>query len=132
MNTIYKMNLNALKFFVFICFIFTGKVSALNYYLVGGQGNWSQFSTHWATTSGGSTFHTQVPQSTDNVFFDSFSFTAPGQTVTVDQTLIYCASIDWTGVTNNPVFAGLSGNEMRIYGSLAFVTGMSLTFQGTV
>ena len=32
-----------------------------DYYWVGGTGNWSSYANHWATTSGGSTFHTQVP-----------------------------------------------------------------------
>ncbi|HNR20081.1 MAG TPA: hypothetical protein PKL45_08870, partial [Bacteroidia bacterium] len=36
------------------------KANAADYYWVGGTGNWSDVS-HWATTSGGSTFHTQPP-----------------------------------------------------------------------
>jgi len=37
--------------------------------LVGGSGNWSDYSNHWATVSGGGTFQSQVPTSNDNVFF---------------------------------------------------------------
>ena len=32
--------------------------------------SWSDFSSHWATTSGGSTFHTSVPSPVDDVFFE--------------------------------------------------------------
>jgi len=48
---------------------------ATNYYWVGGSGNWSDYASHWATTSGGSTFHSQVPTTNDDVFFDANSFT---------------------------------------------------------
>jgi hypothetical protein len=42
---------------------------ATDYYWVGGTGNWSDYSNHWATSSGGAIFHTQVPTAVDNVFF---------------------------------------------------------------
>ena len=48
-----------------------------DYYWIGGSGNWSDIS-HWATTSGGTVTHPQVPTANDNVFFDQNSFTAPG------------------------------------------------------
>jgi hypothetical protein len=47
---------------------------AANYFWVGGSGNWIDFSNHWATTSGGSTFHTSVPGINDDVIFDDNSF----------------------------------------------------------
>ncbi len=62
--------------------------NALNYFWVGGSGTWSDFNNHWATTSGGNIFHNQVPQSTDNVYFDVNSFSSSGQTVTIDQTVV--------------------------------------------
>ena len=67
---------------------------ALNYYWVGGSGSWSNHNAHWAKSSGGTMFHDQVPQSTDNVFFDANSFTAAGQSVTIDETIIYCNDMD--------------------------------------
>jgi len=107
--------------------------NAANYYWVGGSGNWSNYAAHWATTSGGGTFHTQVPSSLDDVFFDANSFSGPGQTVTADQTIVYCRHMDWTGVTNMPSFAALNPNiTLKIYGSLAFSAGMNLAFNGTV
>ena len=57
----------------------------LKYYWVNGTGNWSQSDGfHWATTSGGTTFHNQAPDITDSVFFDLNSFTSSNQEVTMD------------------------------------------------
>ncbi len=117
--------------FIFILF-FANQAFAADYYWVGGTGNWSDFANHWATTSGGSAFHLQVPTLNDNVFFDANSFTAAGQTVTNDQTIIYCRDMKWNGVTNTPSFAGSSSNELKIYGSLFFSAGMNLTYNGKI
>ena len=97
-----------------------------NYYWVGGSGNWSDFTNHWATTSGGSTFHTQVPTSTDNVIFDANSFNSFGQVVTLD-VVADCNSMDWTGVSDFPVIDG-NGNDMNIYGSLTLSPDMTADF----
>jgi hypothetical protein len=42
------------KGIVFAVFILASLTArSANYYWVGGSGSWSDFSTHWATTSGG-------------------------------------------------------------------------------
>jgi hypothetical protein len=105
---------------------------AANYYWVGGTGNWSDYASHWATTSGGAVFHSQVPTPSDNVFFDGNSFTASGQVVIIDQTIVQCYNMSWTGVTNNPSFVILTSNKLRILGSLTFVSGMTTTITGDV
>ena len=70
---------------VFLLFGVSVKLSSqTTYYWVGGTGNWSDLS-HWATTSGGSVKQTIVPSQLDDVVFDANSFTATGQTVTVNQ-----------------------------------------------
>lgn len=99
-------------------------LAAQDYYWVGNGGNWSDYSTHWATSSGGTTFHSQAPTSTDNVYFDANSFTTTDQTVTVDGDHD-CHNIDWTGVTNNPAFSSTIGNDLSVYGSLTFDVGAS-------
>ncbi len=89
------------------------------HYWVGGSGNWSDFANHWATSSGGSTFHGSPPSAGDDVIFDSNSFTQSGQVVTIDLSEAECNSMNWSGVTNNPglVGGGIS-NTLNIYGSL--------------
>ena len=84
------------------------------------------------TTSGGNIFQIQVPQSVDNVFFDANSFTAAGQSVNIDQTIVNCNSMDWTGATHNPILTGSGTNTLYIYGSLTFIAAMNNLFQGYV
>ncbi|MGB3949315.1 MAG: T9SS type A sorting domain-containing protein [Bacteroidia bacterium] len=105
---------------------------AANYFWVGGSGSWSDYGVHWATSSGGTVFHTQVPQSTDNVFFDANSFNASAQTVTVDQPIVQCANMNWTGVTNLPTFAGDYSNTLKIYGSFTLSNNMQFAFEGPI
>ncbi|MBK8567602.1 MAG: hypothetical protein IPN76_30870 [Saprospiraceae bacterium] len=106
-------------------------LSALEYYWVGGSGLWSDHNAHWATTSGGAVFHDQVPQSMDNVHFDANSFPAGG-TVTIDQTIIYCMDMDWTGAGGVPVLEAPYDKQVWIYGSLTLVAGMQWNVQGEV
>ncbi|MDO9184772.1 MAG: hypothetical protein Q7W13_02090 [Bacteroidia bacterium] len=106
--------------------------NALNYFWVGGSGSWSDFNNHWATTSGGNIFHNQVPQSTDNVYFDALSFTAATPTVTIDQTIVQCADMTWIGVFNTPTLLGSSFDTLRIFGSLALGAGMNFNLNGQV
>lgn len=105
---------------------------AANYYWVGGSGSWSNFGAHWATTSGGSAFYTQVPQSTDNVFFDANSFSATGQTITVDQPVVQCADMTWSAQTKTPAFYSDYTNTLKIYGSLALTAGITFDFEGPI
>ena len=115
-------------FFVFLMCVST---FADDYYWVGGSGNWTDYATHWATTSGGSTFHTQAPASSDNVYFDANSFTAASQVVTVDANAI-CADMDWTGALNDPEFYGTTSRILTIHGSITLIENMNFNFLGSV
>ncbi|MEQ9403747.1 MAG: MBG domain-containing protein [Cyclobacteriaceae bacterium] len=106
--------------------LFTFTATSQDYFWVGGTGNWSDFANHWATTSGGSTFHTSAPTSTNDVYFDANSFTTSGQSVTIDVEAD-CQSMDWTGVTNFPSALG-NGNDLNIYGSLTLASDMTADF----
>ncbi|MCF6171800.1 MAG: gliding motility-associated C-terminal domain-containing protein [Bacteroidales bacterium] len=108
---------------------FFAPVMAEDYYWVGGSGNWSDIN-HWATTSGGSVLHAQIPTPGDDVFFDGNSFTETGQVVVVNQKNAVCRNMDWTGVTNNPILSGNDTTSLRIYGNLKFVEAMNQQFDG--
>ncbi|MBK9638041.1 MAG: T9SS type A sorting domain-containing protein [Bacteroidetes bacterium] len=58
-----------ISFFVFFTLSLT-QSQAADYYWVGGTGTWDDFANHWATTSGGTTFHASIPSDSDDVFFD--------------------------------------------------------------
>jgi len=69
---------------IIVPFLLTLNAYGADYFWVGGTGNWSEFSTHWATTSNGTTFHTNTPTLADDVFFDSNSGTSFNDTIFID------------------------------------------------
>lgn len=102
-----------------------------DYFWIGGTGNWSDI-THWATTSGGTITHAQAPGPNDDVFFDANSFTAGGQTVTLNTDIIFCRSMAWSGAPNNPTLTGGQEVTINIYGSLDLRASMTYDFAGQV
>lgn len=75
---------------------------AASYYWVGGSGTWSDLA-HWAATTGGAGgAYGQVPQSTDDVYFNASSFTAANQTVALSPT-VTCLNMDWRGINRTGV-----------------------------
>lgn len=111
--------------------LFCTSLFAADYYWVGGSGDWSDIS-HWATTSGGSTFHNQAPTSEDNVFFDGNSFNGNGQIITVNTDIIFCRNMDWTGAAGNPVLSGMEGQVLSAYGSIVLNANMDFNFPGEI
>src|SRR5690349_20452808 len=107
-------------------------IQAANYYWVGGTGMWSEYASHWATTSGGNVFHSHIPTSIDNVYFDANSFTNAHQTVLVDPTIAYCQDMDWTGASFFPHFEAATSVtvELKIFGSLKLSSGIHFDFGG--
>lgn len=94
-------------------------------YWVGNGGNWSD-TAHWSASSGGAG-GASVPTSSDNVFFNSSSFTIGGQTVSVNAgSTRACKGMDWSGTTNTPTLAMAS--DLEVYGStFKLISGMSFT-----
>ena len=121
------------RLFLLMCLLSIGSAgSAADYYWVGGTGNWSDIANHWATSSGGSSFHGQVPGSDDDVFFDANSFTAPGQVVTIDQTIVFFHDMDWTGAAFLPKLSAPSISlELNIFGSLTLIPAMNFNTNGS-
>jgi hypothetical protein len=110
--------MKALFKILFVLFL-TPSIAQSDYYWVGGSGNWSDFANHWATTSGGTTFHSEAPTFEDDVYFDANSFIEINQKVTLAANAD-CKSMSWSGVLNNPSFEANSGIDLNIYGSLSF------------
>lgn len=109
--------------------LFTIKSIAADFYWVGGSGKWSDIS-HWATTSGGSVKHTEIPTIFDNVYFDVNSFVTEGDVLDVNLIAPKCLSMDWRGATHNPVIKGLS--PLSVYGSLYLISNMTFDYEGTI
>lgn len=120
-----------LVFFFNILLIFSNNAFSADYYWVGNSGNWGDFATHWATSSGGVIFHPSVPSTNDNVFFDANSFSSGGQTVTIDVNAS-CANLDFSGVLNTPTIGGANSYMLTCAGNLTFVAGMNYSFAGDV
>ncbi len=81
-----------------------------DYYWVGGSGSWSDFSSHWATSSGGSEFHTAIPSDIDNVYFDENSFIESDQIVEIDTTAT-CHHLTFEEVLFHPTIRYEGDNE---------------------
>ncbi len=105
-----------------LAFLMSLSAYSTDLYWIGGTGNWND-ATHWSTTSGGGA-GAVTPTLSDNVFFDINSFTAPGQTVTVNATA-NCLDMDWTGATNNPQLYS-ANQDLNIYGSVTLIPAMSV------
>lgn len=95
-------------------------------YWVGGTGSWSTLS-HWANASGGSASSGRVPLPQDSVRVDGSSFTAGGQSLTLDMPRA-CADLDWTGVTNSPTWTW--SVSWSFYGSLTMSSGIGTITTG--
>ena len=101
---------------------YEGPVST--YYWVGGTGNWSDYSNHWAYASGGSPVATAVPSSTISVVFDYNSGTG---TATIN-TAANCLDLTATGYTGT-----ISGSStLNVYGNFTSVSGMTWSTSGTI
>ncbi len=115
--------------FGLILFLLNSAAFAADYFWVGGSGSWSDYATHWATTSGGSTFHTQAPTTSDDVYFDANSFTSTGQGIVSDGLLNF-QNMDWSNVTNSPFFDWVHSTNCN--GSITMSPNMSVAHNGII
>lgn len=101
-----------------LAFIAALSVHAQDYFWVGNSGDWSDLS-HWATTSGGATFHNTLPGPDNDVYFDANSFTEANATVTIDLDDVSCRNFDASAATNNPSINGVSFcDQLHVHGDL--------------
>lgn len=97
-------------------------------YWIGGSGNWSDASNHWASISGSTGDITYLPTSADNVYFDANSFDTSG-TITLDVNA-NCKNFDWTGLDSS-VWMTSTVNSLYIYGDVSLNAGLTYRFTGT-
>jgi len=92
---------------------------------LGTAANWNTVNT-WSAASGGVS-GASVPASTNSTYFDANSFSAGGQTVTVDA-IAYCLGMDWTGATNSPSM--YLAASCRVYGNVTLLAGTPINGTG--
>lgn len=115
---------------IFVLFLVSASYAA-NYYWVGGSGNWNEIN-HWATTSGGNISHAVTPSAQDNVIFDANSFTTPGQIVTISDDIVFAYTIDFSGISNQPVFRTTQNAGIRVYGNFILSPNMTTEIKGNI
>lgn len=102
-----------------------------NRFWVGGTGNWSDDTNHWATTTGGLPGAGNKPAASDTAIFDALSNTT-AYTVTIDAAAV-CLDLNFSAapaVSGTITWAGSSG--MTVSGSMTLLSGMTRTFSGTL
>ncbi len=114
-----------------VLFFSTITTMAADYYWVGGSGFWSDIN-HWATSSGGNVLHSQVPTAADDVYFDANSFSQNGDKVIINLKNAVCHDIVWDNALHNPKLSGVDTTNLRIFGSLKFITAMQQEYDGQV
>ncbi len=116
---LFKWKRSLLILLVFV----TSNLYAADYYWIGGSGNWSDLN-HWRLGSTGGSIPSIVPSTADNVFFTAGSgFTSASKTVTLN-TNGFCNNIDWTGVTNNPIFSTTNAAlTVEVWGNMVLSAG---------
>lgn len=103
------------------------------YYWVGGSGNINDLN-HWATTSGGTTFHSCLPTIKDNIMIDSNSGVNSGETIYINQLSVNCNDFTIAGTASpNITLEGEfnTPSNIYIYGNITFTPTTTTTYIGT-
>lgn len=103
-------------------------VTSEDYYWVGNSGSWSELE-HWAKTSGGSSFHAELPNAIDNVFFDEKSVTDNSSEIQIDIEVVNVGNFSLAGLQPGSVLKTSVGieNQLNIYGNVALSEGIELS-----
>ena len=94
-------------------------VAPARFYWVGNGGDIIDYENHWATASGGSTFHSFKPNKYCDVFFDANSFDNDGAFISNSESG-FSHDITVANITNSPTF---NVSTWFTYGSIDFGTG---------
>jgi large repetitive protein len=100
--------------------------SAATLYWVGGSGDWHN-ANHWSFSSDGNG-GAKVPESTDDVIFDQYSFSSFNENVSFSG-VMECHNITFSDNVSVPTISGVSSSSFEIYGS--FILSPQLTWNYT-
>ncbi|MGF1565931.1 MAG: T9SS type A sorting domain-containing protein [Flavobacteriales bacterium] len=102
---------------------------AQDYYWVGNGGNWSDLN-HWAVSSGGDVYHTELPGPDNNVIFDANSFTLEAQEVVMDEYAVHCRDFLAETALHSPLFT-CSGNlnQLHVHGDFRLSSNVMRHFR---
>jgi len=109
---------------IFLSFLSTVKLFSADFYWVGGSGSWSILS-NWATSSGGTTSPAALPDSSDNVFFDSFSFFSTGQNVNLNTAVFSCHNIVFNSFSDT-LLPQITNGTIRVFGDITLAAGVHI------
>ena len=118
---------NRLFLLLLCCFSLT--LSAEPFYWVNGSGNWNDVS-HWATTSGGTTFYANTPSANDDVFIDANSFTGPDQSIDLLNIAAQCRNLTITTNRNGASLVSGGGAELQVHGDLRITGSLNWALGG--
>ena len=105
-------------------------IIATDYYWIGGQGQWTDLN-NWNTENG--LIPSEVPNASNDVYFNENSFTQTGDTVFVNSINPVCKSMIWENIPFEVVFYCDSLNsELDIYGSLQLHQNTKNAFNGII
>ncbi|MBK9149510.1 MAG: gliding motility-associated C-terminal domain-containing protein [Saprospiraceae bacterium] len=104
--------------------------SSENFYWIGRNGNWHNPS-NWSLTSGGAPSGC-LPTLADNVIFDTNSFTAANQFVSIGTNIAYCRDMNWMNVVNGSGITGAEDERIFINGNLTLANTMNNNFMGEI
>jgi FlgD Ig-like domain len=100
-------------------------LTSLDYYWVGGSGNWSDNSIHWGKLPGGGGFRASPPGALDNVFFTTSSFPSGGVlNIDVDAE---CNNMTWEAGSGaaKPKIEGDWGDLLAVHGDFTLDNGVN-------
>ena len=93
--------------------------------------------TKWTKGSGGNwndaaNWDNGVPDSSKNAIFDAASFSADGNTVTINAASCACANLDFSAIDQTVTFANSTYTDFKVYGNVVLpATKLTWNFTGT-
>lgn len=95
-------------------------------YWVGGSGDWTDATNHWATSTGGLPNAANLPDETTDVFIDANSGFGGGGTINIQVSNAYTHDFTSNSGHNFAFDDGSNNYSFQVYGSLTLESGISM------